>query len=83
MKMKNTGSDIEMYFDDLNEDSKKEFLKAMGMETSSEGNYDIVPIAVIPIPEIDDGKIIENMLNKDLTEKEIKAVRKWALPEGD
>ena len=81
--MKNTGSEMEIYFDDLNEDVQKEFLKVMGMETSDEGNYDVVPIAVIPIPEIDDGKIMDNMLNKDLTQNEIKDVRKWALPGGD
>ena len=59
--MKNTGSEIEIYFDDLQEDVQKEFLKAMGMETNSEGNYEIVPIAIVPIPEIDDGKMIIKM----------------------
>ena len=59
--MKNTGSEIEIFLDDLQEDVQKEFLKSMGMETSDEGNYDIVPIAVIPIPEIDDGEIIDNI----------------------
>lgn len=77
--MKNTGGEIEIFFDDLNEDSQKEFLKAMGMKTSDEGNYDMVPIAVIPIPEIDDGEIIDDMLNKEMTQEDIKAVREWAL----
>ncbi len=54
--MKETGSEIEIYFDDMNEDAQKKFLKAMGMEKSDEGNYDILPIAIVPIPEIDDGK---------------------------
>ena len=80
--MKNIGNEIEVYFDDLSEDSKKEFLKAMGMETSDEGNYDVVPIAIISIPEIDDGKIMVDMLNRDISQDEIKAVRKWALPES-
>ena len=52
--MKNTGNEIEIYFDDLNEDTKEEFLKAMRMENSNEGNYDVVPIAVVPIPEIEE-----------------------------
>lgn len=57
--MEDTGSEIKIYFDDLNEDSKKEFLKAIGMETSDEGNYDIFPIAIVPKPEIDDEKIMD------------------------
>ena len=78
--MKETGSEIEIYFDDLNEEAQKKFLKAMGIETSEDGNYDIVPIAIVPVPEIDDGKIIDDNLNRELTEKQIKAVRDWALP---
>jgi len=54
--MKETGSEIEIYFDDLDEEAQKKFLKAMGIETSDEGNYDVVPIAIVPVPEIDDGK---------------------------
>lgn len=51
----------------------------MGIETSDEGNYDTFPIAVVPIPKIDDGKIMDDMLNKEMTQDEIKVVRKWAL----
>ncbi len=54
--MKETGSDIEIHFDDLNENAQKKFLKAMGIETSDKGNYDVIPIAIVPIPEIDDGR---------------------------
>lgn len=54
--MKETGSEIEIYFHDLNEEAQKKFLKAMGIETSDEGNYDVIPIAIVPMPEIDDGK---------------------------
>lgn len=78
--MKETGSEIEIYFDDLNEDAQKKFLKAMGIETSDEGNYDVFPIAIVPMPEIDDGKIMNEMINRDLTDDQIKAVRDWALP---
>lgn len=80
--MKETGNEIEIYFDDLNEEAQKKFLKAMGIETSDEGNYDIIPIAIVPMPEIDDRKIMDDMLNKDLTEDQIKAVRDWALPKS-
>lgn len=54
--MKETESEIEIYFDDLNEETQKKFLKAMGIETSDEGNYDVIPIAIVPMSEIDDGK---------------------------
>lgn len=78
--MKETGSEIEIHFYDLNEDAQKKFLKGMGIETSEEGNYDVFPIAIVPVPEIDDGKIINDTLNKELTDEQIKAVRDWALP---
>lgn len=42
---------IEVFFDDLNEEAQKVFLEAQGIETPEEGNYDTMPIAVIPIPE--------------------------------
>lgn len=54
--MKVMKTEIEIFLDDLQEDVQKEFLKAMGIETSDEGNYDVIPIAIVPIPEIDDGK---------------------------
>jgi hypothetical protein len=47
--MKETGSEIEIYFHDLNEDAQKKFLKAMGIETSDEGNYGVIPIAIVPM----------------------------------
>ena len=80
--MKETGSELEIYFHDLNEDAQKKFLKTMGIETSDKGNYDIVPIAIVPIPEIDNGKIMDNMLNRDITDDQIKVVRDWALPKS-
>lgn len=60
--MKETKNDIEIHFGDLNEDAKKKFLEAMGIETSSKRNLDIIPIAVIPKPEMDDG----NSKNEDI-----------------
>ena len=75
-----TESEVKIFLDDLKEDIQKEFLKAMGMETSKEGNYDIFPIVVVPLPKIDDGEIMDDMMNKELTEDKIKTVRDWALP---
>lgn len=49
--MKVTESDIEIYFNDLNKDAQSKFLEAMGIKTSDEGNYEVLPIAVAPIPE--------------------------------
>lgn len=54
INMKESENEIKIYFDDLNEEAQKTFLKAMRIETSGEGNYDIVPIAIVPIPEIDE-----------------------------
>ena len=51
MKYSRVTGTIEVYFDDLNEDAKKIFLEAMGMEDPEEGNYDTFPIVEIPIPE--------------------------------
>ncbi len=53
-KMKIGETEIEIFLSDLQEDAQKKFLKAMGIETSDEGNYDIVPIAIVPMPEMDD-----------------------------
>jgi hypothetical protein len=54
--MKEIGNVVEIYFDDLTEDAQKKFLKAMRVETGDKGNYDILPIAIVPMPEIDDEK---------------------------
>jgi len=49
--MKVTEEAIEISFFDLSDDAKKEFLKAVGLESADDGNYDIFPIAVVPVPE--------------------------------
>lgn len=54
--MKKTADGIEIYFDDLCEDAQKKFLEAMGIETKDEGNYDTFPIAIVPIPESENGE---------------------------
>lgn len=41
---------IEIYLEDLNEESQDIFLEAMGFDSAEEGNYDVFPIATVPIP---------------------------------
>jgi len=42
---------VEIYYDDLTDEAQKIFLEATGIKSPEEGNYDILPIAEIPIPE--------------------------------
>lgn len=49
--MRVTETEIEILLGDLQEDAQKEFLKAMGIKTSDEGNYEVFPIAIVSIPE--------------------------------
>ncbi len=51
MNVSIVGGYIEVYFDDLNEEAKKMFLGAMGLDSEEDGNYDVVPITTIAIPE--------------------------------
>lgn len=45
--MKKNNNSLEIYFDDLTEEAKKEIINNIG----GNGNYDIFPIAEIPIGE--------------------------------
>ncbi len=38
---------LEIMFDDLSEEAQRQFLEFQGLEDSKDGNYDIVPIAVL------------------------------------
>lgn len=49
--MKVTEEAIEISFFDLSDEAQKEFLKAVRLYSASDGNYDIFPIAVVPVPE--------------------------------
>ena len=40
---------IEIYFEDLNEEAQKQFLDAMNIDRPEDANYDIYPIAVVSI----------------------------------
>lgn len=46
-------NEIGICFDDLNENAKQKFLKAMELKMSYERNYDKFPIAYAEIPEED------------------------------
>jgi len=46
-----SSTEIEIAFDDLTEEAQREFLEAVGLSCPEDGNYDVQPIAVIPIPE--------------------------------
>lgn len=50
MKYSRITGNIEVFFDDLNDEAKKVFLEAMGLNNPEEGNYDEFPIVLIPIP---------------------------------
>ena len=39
---------FEIYFDDLTLEAQASFLAAFGLESASEGNYDVLPIATLP-----------------------------------
>jgi len=43
--------ELEIYFDDLNEDAKKSVLKFLGAEKPEDLNLDVFPLAILPKPE--------------------------------
>ncbi len=42
---------FEVMFDDLTEEAQRRFLEFQGLGDSKDGNYDIVPIAVIELED--------------------------------
>lgn len=38
---------FEIMFDDLNEEAQQRFLEFQGLEDPADGNYEIVPIAIV------------------------------------
>ena len=42
---------FEVMFDDLSEEAQRRFLEFQGLEDSKDGNYDIVPIAIIELED--------------------------------
>jgi len=47
----NKHDELEIFFDDLTETARREVLEFLGIETPEEGNFDLIPLAVIPKPE--------------------------------
>ncbi len=40
---------VEIYFEDLNEEAKRTLLEITGVKSPEEHNWDVFPIAVIPL----------------------------------
>lgn len=38
---------LSIFFDDLNSEAQQRFLKFMGIDNPSEGNYDVIEIATV------------------------------------
>ena len=58
---------FEIMFNDLKPEAQKEFLKYMGIDDPSEGNYEVVPIATIDYNDFsDDEEKEDNNIYKDL-----------------
>ncbi len=49
--MKVTKDGVEIYIHDLNVMARIHFREAMGLEPGDDGNYDVFPIAIVPLPE--------------------------------
>ena len=43
--------EIEIYFYDLNEEKQAELLEAAGLSSPKDANWDVMPIAVVPLEE--------------------------------
>jgi len=60
---------VEIFFKDLVEDTKKKVLKACGIENEAEGNFDVLPLAILDF-EVGDfslGDIVDVREPPDLT----------------
>ena len=42
---------IEIFFDDLEEDKQQEILRAFGIQSSEDMNWEVCPVAIVPVPE--------------------------------
>jgi len=45
------GEYIEIYFSDLTEEAKREFMRFMRIEHETEGNWECVPLGILMRPE--------------------------------
>lgn len=42
---------FEIYFCDLTPEAQEQFLSVFGLSCAAEGNFDVFPIATIPLPD--------------------------------
>ena len=42
---------FEIMFDDLTEEAQKRFLEFQGLESPEDGNYEVVPIAIVELAD--------------------------------
>ena len=42
--------DFEIFFSDLTIEAQKRFLDFMELKSADEGNYDVIPITIVPVP---------------------------------
>ncbi len=42
--------DFEIFFSDLTEEAQKQFLDFVNLKSADEGNYDVMPITIVPLP---------------------------------
>lgn len=47
--------EFEIFLHDLKPEIQKQFLETAGIESAEEGNYDVVPVAVIFVEKIEEG----------------------------
>jgi len=89
-KSKKVNEDVEsfeIHFDDLSDEAKKEFLEFQGMKDPSEGNFDVLPIAIVD-KEVEGGEVEESKEVKESSDvskdvKELIKQAKTALDAGD
>ncbi len=46
--------EFEIFFADLTNDVQTRLLAAFGIQDPSDANWEVFPVAVIPLPELDD-----------------------------
>lgn len=46
-----TTKTFEIMFDDLNKEAQEQFLEFQGLDSPEDGNYDIVPLAIVELEE--------------------------------
>ena len=45
--------EVEIYFDDLRKEKQKELLQAFGIKSPEDLNWDVFPVAIVPVSDRD------------------------------